>query len=832
MSDRERIAQALADGEAPPPPGPDSGPVERNLERLRRLAEAFRAEPDEHASGRPVLFRWRHLEVRAEIGRGGFGTVYEAFDPILKRAVALKLGQVAMGARDRWIIAEARRMARVRHPNVLAIHGADSADGRTGIWCDLVRGETLEALLGRGHRLDGADALRLAMALADALAAIHERGLVHGDVKPANVMIRGDGEPVLMDFGAATEAGAALAVAGSPIVMAPELFDGGAPSPAADVYSLGALLHRVLAGRYPVEGDSFEALAGEHGRRRAPALDAVPRLFRALLRACLAPDPWLRPSASALVSLLRRQLEAPARRRRRLAVGAVIASLALALLAATLGLWQVSLARQEAEHQRAQVQSQLEFVEGMLQAPLMIRSGPEVRVLDVLEQAARQLDAGDVPAWQEARLRYVIGRTYDSLGQHGAARPQLERAAALAPPELAWKVQVERIEVELAAEQFERAHALVDGLERIAEASGSPLQALLVRLHRGLVAFDAGDKASALRLLSEVDAAEPGLPPDHPGRAGLLVKLAALHREQAQFEQALAYAERAVAWETAHRGSSAIGTINARQVLSTLQHATGRYAEAEQTIGEALARLDRVAPGPSRTRLVLLNSLSVVLASRGQVEKAIERTHELLRVARELHGPDSRAAITATGNLGARLIDAGRYDEAARRTREALELATAKWGAESPDALLFASNLAEALLLAGQLPAALEQARSVYEANRRLLGETHLYTLFVADVLGAALVRSGEVDAGLALLDRTLAHKTGGMGAGNPFTWDTQAVRVEALLAAGRADEALALADALLAARGQMLPEGDRKLVQARELRARAQQRVDAAAAR
>ena len=141
--------------------------------------------------------------MREQIGVGNFGKVYRAFDPSLEREVALKLRPVDLAETDLSVLLdEARLLARARHPNVLAIHGVEVRDGMVGLWTDLVRGETLEERLAVRGPLPAEDVARCGIDLARALAAVHDAGLIHGDVKTANAMFEEDGRTLLMDFGA------------------------------------------------------------------------------------------------------------------------------------------------------------------------------------------------------------------------------------------------------------------------------------------------------------------------------------------------------------------------------------------------------------------------------------------------------------------------------------------------------------------------------------------------------------------------------------------------------------------------------------------------------
>src|SRR6185436_4474651 len=132
----------------------------------------------------PVLFRWGPLQVLEQIGEGSFGEVYRVRDPSLDREVALKLWrESASPAMVERLLLEGRRLARVRHPNVLVVYGADRFDDRSGMWTDLIRGQTLEEILDRQGPFGARETAGIGVELCRALAAVHRAGLIHRDVK-------------------------------------------------------------------------------------------------------------------------------------------------------------------------------------------------------------------------------------------------------------------------------------------------------------------------------------------------------------------------------------------------------------------------------------------------------------------------------------------------------------------------------------------------------------------------------------------------------------------------------------------------------------------------
>ena len=210
---------------------------------------------------------WRHLVLFECIGSGAFGHVYRGFDPPLDRDVAVKLLAKTAGAVGSPL-EEARHLARLRHPNVVLVHGADEDAGTVGIWMEYVEGETLAAIVAARGPMSPREATGIGLDLCSALSAIHGAGLLHRDIKAQNVMREVGGRIVLMDFSGARsvrlDENPDVILSGTPAYMAPELFTGAPPSTAADVYSLGVLLFFLLTAEFPVEGATARAIAAGH----------------------------------------------------------------------------------------------------------------------------------------------------------------------------------------------------------------------------------------------------------------------------------------------------------------------------------------------------------------------------------------------------------------------------------------------------------------------------------------------------------------------------------------------------------------------------------------
>jgi len=281
---------------------------------------------------------WGHLQLLERVGQGAFGEVFRAWDTRLDREVALKLLPASPDPdRGGVIIREGRLLARVRHPNVVTIHGAERIGERVGLWMEFVHGHTLEDLLKSGRAFTPDEVAHIGVEIARAVAAVHAAGLLHRDVKAQNVMQADDGRIVLMDFGTGRELDDdGQALAGTPLYLAPELFSVGAATAASDVYSLGVLLFHLLTGSYPVHETTLGELHRAHqaGRRTKirVARTTVPTGLARVIDRALDPRPERRfQTADALAAALRALTRATRWRR------AVLAAVAVTLVA--LGTW-------------------------------------------------------------------------------------------------------------------------------------------------------------------------------------------------------------------------------------------------------------------------------------------------------------------------------------------------------------------------------------------------------------------------------------------------------------------------------------------------------------
>jgi len=299
------LAAAVSDGAAVDWAGAeqDAGNADarrlvREMHQLATIVAAHRASSESGGEARrPSAVRhWRHIVLFEPVGAGAFGTVHRGWDPTLDREIAVKL----LPAEPRGTsspLEEARHLARIRHSNIVVVYGADADGDEVGIWMEYIQGQTLAEMVRDSGPMSAREAIGVGVDLCRALAALHGAGLLHRDIKAHNVMRETGGRIVLMDFSGAQAVGREIEktpVSGTPLYMAPELFDGAPASFASDVYSLGVLLFFLLSGRLPVEANTVPELRRAHGEARRRRLrdlrPDVPESIVRVVERAITPD--------------------------------------------------------------------------------------------------------------------------------------------------------------------------------------------------------------------------------------------------------------------------------------------------------------------------------------------------------------------------------------------------------------------------------------------------------------------------------------------------------------------------------------------------------------
>jgi len=567
-----------------------------------------------NAPGEGKLTSWGPFELHEKCGEGAFGEVYRAWDPKLQREVALKLlrPKRALSAEGiELMLREARNTAKVRHPNIVSVHGVDEHEGRVGYWTDFVRGKTLHALLSAHGPFGAREAALIGVELCAALSAVHAAGLLHRDIKPGNAMREEGGRILLMDFGLMLpSAGAEQAsLAGTIAYMAPELLAGKPATVGSDIYALGALLFELVTGKLPVrpsEGAANQREAHVRGTHRTlfEERSDLPVAFSRVVETAKDTVPEKRfASAGQLMAALSDAIgittaSSPAvpvpRRRARWWIAAVAV---LAIAAAAVPLWRGKLPRgfdramgRHAEYGQAQelldhyyrLHSldkaiplfQKAIAEDPKYAPAWVGLGKAYwrKYLDTRDDkyvplAKETCDKAIELGEQLSPAHVTLGMIYTDAGRYDLATQELEQARRLDDTN---------------AEAYGALYDLYRGEKRAKDADAALQKAIDLEPNNwrwvNLLAIYYRSYSDPVRLSDAVAQFQKAiaLSRDNPR---IYSNLGTAYKDMDRFPEA----------EAAFRKAIAIGGFpSAFSNLGALQQLTGKYAEAAETYRKAL----------------------------------------------------------------------------------------------------------------------------------------------------------------------------------------------------------------------------------------------------
>ncbi|GAB3507725.1 tetratricopeptide repeat protein [Pseudoxanthomonas daejeonensis] len=685
-----------------------------------------------------TLGPWR---LTGRLASGGMGVVFvaERADDLYLQKVAVKLLRGLPDPRTAERLAEERRiLAGLQHPNIARLYdGGTTAAGLPYLVMEFVDGQPLDAYCSE-QALDLRQRLALFVRMCRAVQAAHAHLVVHCDLKPGNVLVRADGEPVLLDFGIARlldGAGQGERTAYcTPAYAAPETLAGEPVGVASDVFSLGVILVELLAGRR-VERDAGDrdrsvvvpsewAGADCAWRRRLRGdLDAIAG------RACALEPARRYASVDALANDVQRYLDHRAvaarqgsrtyrfgRALRRHWRGASVATLVLGLSAGFV--WQLGQERDRAR-QEARVAEQVgQFLLSAFEA-----ADPRQRGKGETEASAREvLDAGlarvdvelaDSPAIR-ARVQQVIGRAYNNIGQ-----PQ-------------------RAEVLL--------RAAVEGL--LAPGVDEPLLA-----------------------------------------AEAMADLATLLANDRRGPDAETVARRALDVLDKHGAGEGPETAHAWNGLGLALMEQERFDDAEAAFLHSL-ELRKTLPEAQRKVAVITHNLGLLYRRRGDLDRSEKALDEALAMKRELHGDRSYEVLGTRHVLSMTLAEQGRLREAEALQRENLALSLDLFGEMSDHTSTAYNELASLNQDLGEYPAAADYYTRALEVEAEVAGEQSVGYMVTLNNLATLEESRGDAERALQLFRRSFDYRRGSLGPDNPNTLRAEVNLGRALMRVGRLDEA------------------------------------------
>jgi serine/threonine-protein kinase len=700
---------------------------------------------------------WGPLRLLEHVGRGSFGDVYRAWDTRLDREVALKVlrrGDRDDAARASTVIQEGRLLARVRHPNVVTVYGAERIDGQVGVWMEFISGQTLEQTLRQQGPFDVDRAVGIGIDLADALSTVHRAGLIHGDVKAHNVMCGVDGRTVLTDFGAGFELGKTFVaesreLAGTPVCIAPEVFAGRPATAASDVYSLGVLLYHLVTGAYPVRGNSVREIREAHaaGVRTRLGVERhdLPAPFARIVDRALDPDPENRYASPAelgraLAALRVSDDSGDARSGRRLwtlaAVAAVVVSASLALAPRWFRAGTPTIAVMPFQNMSADPNGEY-FVDGLTDE--IIRHLSVIEGLDVRSRTSSFVFKGKPRSLRDVaqQLRATLVVEGSVLRSDGRLRinAQLIRAADDVP---IWSRSFDRESKDVFAIQDEISRSIVNELR--------------LTLGRGQRRYDTNLETYDLYLKARAHGSPVG-PAEGEVAANLFQQV--IDRDPSFAPAFAGLAEAAATMSIARLG------IPADQAFAIMERAAGRaleldplLAEAHAATGVVHARARRWKDAEDAFRRAL--DLNRTLAST-HMNFVISTLWPQGKVAESLRQLDAGLhadplSLDLQRLLAYVLVSAGQYDRS-------IELGQRVLAAE-PNHAHARQVLARALFQRGDHADAIEQVQRLGEGSHNFLGYFYAMTDRRAEAEALAL-RHKDFPARLAMIYAGLGDTDG-----------------------------------------------------------------------
>lgn len=601
---------------------------------LRHLSKVREPEPGER------LGPWK---ICRELGRGGSGVVFlaERADGAYSQQVALKWlrGDFPAPGGLRTLERERELLASLDHPHIARlIDGGQSEEGLLWFAMDYVAGAPIDQ---HCLELTRSEIVSCMIALCRAVHYAHGRGLIHGDIKPSNVLIDDRGQPRLLDFGIARlhDGSYAGSYGLTPEFASPEQRDGQALTIASDVWQLGRLLQAVLA-RLPVTRD-LEAIIS-----RAMTTDPDQRYSSA---SAMADDlvAWqeARPVNARNGHLIYR-IGCLVRRHRALSLVLTLATLVL-IGGAIWATWQLAaerdLARAEAdraEQALAEAESALaradalrDFLVGLFQASRPSRPRDQLPSTEELLAAGAQraLDASQAPADERFGMLSTIAGVYMAQSQYDQARPLIEAASEIARSKPSLPPSDRARALEQQADLLIRAGGELDHAERLLiEAENLVAEHLedwetlvRIRITRTWVERHRGEHERALELIAPlVEQLPQHEPVSGPIRAGLLDAAAGLYRASGELELAARLRERATRAFREQQGAQGRAHVVSLANSVSLEHGLGRFDRAVDQAREALALYDRIYEEPIDYRASVRLGLARALLARGDEESA------------------------------------------------------------------------------------------------------------------------------------------------------------------------------------------------------------------
>lgn len=729
-----------------------------------------------------ALGRYTVLE---QVGHGGMGRVYKAYDPKLERAVALKLLRTNDAQMEQRAIREAQAMAALAHPNVVPVYDVDRAHGRLYIAMEFIPGKTLRAWLKTRDPAAGdyREVLEIMLQVGHGLAAAHDADLVHRDLKPSNIVLGDDGRARVMDFGLARGSGVETetgdfsgdsidrtgpltqmgTVLGTPSYMPPEQHRAGAVDERSDQFAYCVVFFEALFGRRPFEADKLEALAQlkERGLSSWPSEPTVPPWLAKALRKGLSPRAAGRfRTMHGLLRAIDRDAAVRGRRVSLLGAGA-LATVGIGALAwSRAGTDDTDPCRHSAEPIDALWDANIrDAVRTRLEAsPLPFAADSAQRVTTALDDYATALANGRYEACAATRIRdeqseALMDLRFDCLQRAQAALQSTVHELSTPNDPAVARNAVRTVLGLPPLRRCDDRDALLSLPRPDNPSVEAEVRAIEARLEEVRVKRRAGLRVEALEDARELVRASERV--DYPPiRAEAQLVTGQLLSKSGAFEDARDALQRAY-HDAIASGHDQVAADAAAELTFVVggrmqDHAQGRrHAEDSRAWAEKL--------GTDEAQARHLNTYATLLQQMGRYAEAQRHFERALELREQTSDPTSLPVANALNNLANVLLDQGKAAEAIDLYARATAIGEQLFGSDHVSVGAFLNNLANAQARQGLDDEAwplYERALSIFV---RTYGEVHPDVAGFRMNMGAVAWRRGELDQAQALYAKALA---------------------------------------------------------------------------
>lgn len=784
-------ADQLAGGDTPEVAILSSAEAQKISDALQKIADIRDAFQCQQESAYQALGeQWLHLKIIKKLGEGGIGLVYQAYDRLLDRFVALKVLRPDSLAliNDEYFIEEAKRMAQVRHPHIMAVYGADKRDGISAFWGELLSGQNLSDYLQEQPELSVEKKLQLASQLADAVKAIHQHDLIHGDIKNLNVMIEPSRGAVLMDFGAAVDqklSGHLKLHPLTPLAMAPEQFNGHGRSQPADVFALGVVFYYLFNGYYPFAGSNYDELKHHVLSHQVQSSQCKGRLghkITDLYLAMLNHDADQRPSIQQVNQIVAELIRWPlVQAKKKIYVMFVLLLMAVALFS-TFHAYKTAQINTQLITANKETETVNTLLTQIIRSPSHIEQGEHVLLKDVVLQKANEINRDRaLSAAVRNRINLAFAHSLGSLGEFDKQAQLLQDiiAAPGSSHQSTISALIQLAELKLSQNNLPQNN--LSGAKQLLMSAKQQAPAILQQdTHLQIALHDAyaqlylqqQDYKTALKHSRQSVQLWETVANNFDASATWL-KQGQIYLALSDFKAAEKSFSRCAEVAELFRGAENWNAIACQIQLARVFTDLGEYDRAENTYEKVLPVAGHFLGADSLELFKVRINYASVLSNTRQTDKALQVGEKNRKEAIQYNLPDTYR-LFIENNLASDYINSGLYQKAERLYEQLIPDLKDYYSSTHETVFQAYSNLAELYHKTGRPEKAIELLEVQIPKAQQSIGASHLATLEMQGSMAWSYHLMARDDLALPLIQAVLQSKSQVFGINHPITQQAQ----------------------------------------------------------